>query len=715
MRKQPRPHQRKALGNIVPSIVRKKLKRVTVIMPCGTGKTMVQLWTAEAVKPKTALVLLPSLALVRQTLNEWMPETTWKNPDVLCVCSDKTIGRSKSMDEIEISAEDIGYPVTSDSDEIREFLSRKSIGVKLVFSTYHSSPLVAVGMRKGFAFDLAVFDEAHVTAGAEGGFFSFALKDENLRIKVRTFWTATPRHYDIDKAGKDGAPLAYSMDDESVYGPVVHKLSFKAAVPEIICDYEVLVSVITNKMIGVEAIETGEVIVRGQKVPAKIVAHHMAIDQAIKRYGVRKIFTFHPRVKDAEEFTNGGPQSVARHIPRDFRVLHVNGGMTTMERETLLEEFRKAVRALMSNARCLTQGIDVPGVDMVAFLSKKRSLIDIVQATGRAMRKAPGKTKGYILVPLYVNQDEGETVGAAVERSEFREVVAVLNALREQDDALADNVSRLRAERGDGDGGTRDIDKVTILGPQVDLKRLRAAITTICVDRLARGREIYATWQEASEGAKVLGLSSQQKYRASYQKDSRLPVAPERRYPDFPGWPKFLRGADPKYGTWQEAGKAVRKLGLLSQRKYNAGYKKDSRLPAAPHLFYPDFPNWLKFLRDADPKELYVTWQEASKAARRLGLSTCTEYKVGYKKDPRLPGAPNMRYPDFPGWPKFLRDTDPKQFYATWQEASQATRRLGLSSQKEYKAGYKQDPCLPGHPFTFYTDFPSWLRFLGRK
>lgn len=265
MRKRPKPHQRKALGNIVPSVLRKKLKRLTAIMPCGTGKTMTQLWTVEALKPKTVLVLLPSLALLRQTLHEWMAETKWKRPQVLCVCSDETVGTKKrrTEDDVTVTAEDIGYPVTSDSGEIRAFLSGKASGVKLVFSTYHSSPLVAAGMRKGFAFDVAVFDEAHVTAGEEGGFFSFALKDENMRIKVRTFWTATPRHYDVGKNGGEGARLAYSMDDESVYGPVVHKLSFKAAVPEIICDYEVLVSVITNKMIGVEAIETGEVVIGG--------------------------------------------------------------------------------------------------------------------------------------------------------------------------------------------------------------------------------------------------------------------------------------------------------------------------------------------------------------------------------------------------------------------------------------------------------------------
>ena len=485
MKKKPMPHQRKALRDIVPFA--KKFRRLTVIMPCGTGKTMVQLWTAEALKPKTVLVLLPSLALLRQTLHEWMAETRGKRTNVLCVCSDQTVGRP-SEDEIQISPEELGYPVTSNSAEIAAFLSKKAQGVKLVFSTYHSSPLVAVGMGRKFRFDLAVFDEAHSTAGLEDGLFSFALSDKNLRIKTRTFLTATPRHYNLSEA-HDDAPIVYSMDDESVYGPKVHQLTFRKAVEQgIICDYEVLVSVVTNKMVGTREIETGNVLIKGEKFAAKIVAHSIALRNAIKRFGITKVFSFHPRVADAEEFTNGGPQSAVHHLPKDFQVLHVNGEMTAAFREKKLKEFRAAKRALVSNARCLTQGVDVPAVDLVAFFSKKRSLIDIVQATGRAMRRAPGKTKGYILVPLYVDQEQGETLEEAAKRSNFREVWAVLNAMREQDEALAETLSRIRINQGKDpdDGGILDdwSDIVTIFGPDVQVKNLRSSIATICVDRL---------------------------------------------------------------------------------------------------------------------------------------------------------------------------------------------------------------------------------------
>ncbi len=669
------PHQREALKDIVPAL--RTERRLTTIMPCGTGKTMTQLWTVEAAKPKTVLVLLPSLALLRQTLHEWMAETKWNEVDVLCVCSDMTVGK-KSEDEIKISAEDIGYPVTSDTRVVKQFLKKKSRNVKFVFSTYHSSPLVAGGMEENFSFDIAVFDEAHVTAGEEGGFFSFALEESNISIKVRTFWTATPRHYNLSKMKDvDGdLPLMYSMDDEEMYGRVVHKLTFRKAVEQgIICDYEVLVSVVTNKMLGVDEINSGEVTIQGKRVSAKVVAHHTALQQAIEKFDVKKIFSFHPRVADAEEFTNGGPQSAMHHLPKDFKVFHVNGEMTTAFRETKLNEFRHAKRGLMSNARCLTQGIDVPNVDLVAFFSKKRSLIDIVQVTGRAMRRAPGKTKGYILVPLYVEQGQGETLEAAVERSEFREVWAILNAMREQDEALAETMSRIRIGWGGGGGDGRDEDPdgvITVLGPQIGIEKLRSSITTICVDRLVQ--KPFYSWEDASNAVQRLKINTIYEYRSRYTEDPLLHSSPPERYSDVwkknGGWPGFLKNQNRSskreqiYKTWKEASKAARKLGFITMREYKAGYTRDPLLHSNPHFLYKDvweenggWPGFLGIDRERR-KDMYKTWKEASKAVKKLNFRRVSEYREGYRKDPRLPSNPQKAYAKVweqnGGWPGFL-------------------------------------------------------------
>lgn len=681
MKKTPMPHQREALKNIVPAL--KAMRRLTTIMPCGTGKTMTQLWTVEAAKPRTVLVLLPSLALLRQTLHEWMVETKWNEIDVLCVCSDMTVGK-KSEDEIKISEEDIGYPVTSDTRVIKQFFKKKSRNVKFVFSTYHSSPLVAGGMDENFAFDIAVFDEAHVTAGEEGGFFSFALEESNLPIKVRTFWTATPRHYNLSKMkDMDGdLPLMYSMDDEEVYGKVVHKLTFRKAVEQgIICDYEILVSVVTNKMLGVDDIDSGEVTIRGKKVSAKVVAHHTALQQAIEKFGVKKIISFHPRVADADEFTNGGPQSAIHHLPKDFKVFHVNGEMTMSFREAKLNEFRHARRGLMSNARCLTQGIDVPNVDLVAFFSKKRSLIDIVQATGRAMRRAPGKTKGYILVPLYVEQDQGETLEQAVERSDFREVWAVLNAMREQDEALAETMSRIRITGGGGgDGRDEDSDGViTVLGPQIGIEKLRSSITTISVNRLIPNI-FYKTWEEAATATRKRNIVTPAEYKQRRFEDSRLPANPDEIYINVwkknGGWPGFLRG------------------------------EKNTR---------------------RTKNEIYGSLKEASEAVCKMGIETPEEYFKRYKEDPKLPSKPNISYSSEwiknGSWSVFLgkRKMAPRleKLLKALKKASGVTQRLEIKSSREYKLRRKEDSSLPTHPDRFYAEVwkesGGWPGFLGKK
>src|ERR1051326_5203786 len=211
-KKEPMPHQREALGNILPALETNDC--VTAIMACGTGKTLVALWVAEsrtglnvgaATTPRSSsniLVLVPSLALLRQTLHEWLKETRWKSVAYLCVCSDPSV--QAKADDLVVRQSDLDFPVTTDNQTVAQFLRQKFNGVKIVFSTYHSANVVAAGADRGFSFDLGIFDEAHKTAGREGLKFSFALKDENLPIKKRLFVTATPRHYDIRKRDKEG-------------------------------------------------------------------------------------------------------------------------------------------------------------------------------------------------------------------------------------------------------------------------------------------------------------------------------------------------------------------------------------------------------------------------------------------------------------------------------------------------------------------------------
>jgi superfamily II DNA or RNA helicase/biotin operon repressor len=486
--KTPRPHQAKALRAIIP--VLRQQDRVTAVMACGTGKTQVALWTAEAIVKRSVLVLVPSLALLRQTLKEWVNQTKWPQFDYLCVCSDATVSRGD--DELVIRPTELEFSVSTEPRQVRQFLQRPFPGVKIIFSTYQSAAMVAKGMRKGDAFDLAVFDEAHKTAGLDGTQFSFALKDQNLPIRKRLFLTATPRHYNLQKRDEAGDPVeVFSMNRPEIYGPVVHNLNFaEAARLGIICNYKVIISVVTSTELTQQQLRHGQVSVKRDRVKAAQVANQLALAQAVRRHPIRKVFTFHRTVASAASFTAAGAEGIQTHL-KQFDAFHVSGSMSSASRERVMDEFRAAPKALMSNARCLTEGIDCPAVDMVAFLTPKRSRVDIVQATGRAMRRDPAnksKLTGYIFVPLYVEQAKGESLETAIERTTFDEVWAVLQAMQEQDDVLDDRIHYLLATgkktKGFNDAIIRQ--RIEVTGPAVALDKLRRAIAVKCLDHIGR-------------------------------------------------------------------------------------------------------------------------------------------------------------------------------------------------------------------------------------
>jgi predicted helicase len=204
------------------------------------------------------------------------------------------------------------------------------------------------------------------------------------------------------------------MDDETIYGPRAHCLTFQRAAEQgLICRYKVLVSVVTHTEVA-KAMCESDIIVDGRVLKPEAIAAQIARAKACDKYGASKVFTFHQSVKAAREFVTQGPRGVGHHLSPGFGLYHVSGEMPTALRDRRLMQFRMSVRAVVSNARCLTEGVDVPAVDLVAFMSRKRSVVDIVQAIGRALRRAKGKEYGYVLVPLLFDLEEGENVDEAV-------------------------------------------------------------------------------------------------------------------------------------------------------------------------------------------------------------------------------------------------------------------------------------------------------------
>ena len=480
----PQTHQKEAIEKITAAL--KVDDRTTAVMACGTGKTLVALWAAEAQEPRTVLVLVPSLALLSQTLPDWCKQTNWgERFRYLCVCSDASVDRSAKEDEYALKQSDLEFSVTTDAKVVKDFVSDNQSGVNVIFSTYQSAEVVAAGL-KGQTIDLGIFDEAHKTTGDKKGLFAFGLSDKNIRIRKRLFLTATPRHYKLNKRDKDGDFQVVSMNDETVYGKVSYRLPFSTAVAAgIIVPYKVIISVSLNNEVDAKLLKHGSTIVRRDELQAKWVANQIALKRAIDKTKATKIITFHSRVYQAEDFAGDNSRGIKEHV-RGFDVFHVNGGQNAADRKALLEDFKSAPRGLITNARCLTEGVDVPSVDMVAFIDPKKSKIDIAQAAGRAMRKATNKRLGYIVVPLFIEQKKGETEEQAAERSGFAEVAEVLRAMLENDDDLVDTIREMQEASGRGDKfNPRQLhEKIQVIGPSIDLEKLTRSIDVAILERL---------------------------------------------------------------------------------------------------------------------------------------------------------------------------------------------------------------------------------------
>ena len=212
-------------------------------MPCGTGKSLTAYWIAEALKAKTILVAVPSLALVRQSLTDWTREFLAHGikPDWLCVCSDETVGNLE-RDEFVGEVYDLGLPTHTDTNEIAALLRARSSGPKIVFTTYQSSGKLAAAARKArIKFDLAILDEAHKTVGVHSKTFATLLSDKKIKIQRRVFMTATERVFRGDRSD------VLSMDNEKDYGARFFQLSFKEAIKQkIITDYKILTMTVSD-------------------------------------------------------------------------------------------------------------------------------------------------------------------------------------------------------------------------------------------------------------------------------------------------------------------------------------------------------------------------------------------------------------------------------------------------------------------------------------
>lgn len=433
-----------------------------LIAACGTGKTLVSLWIAETLQANTVLFLAPSLALIKQTLDSWSVNSATPF-SFLAVCSDETVV-SGDYDYADYSPEDVGFSVTTDPEKITKFLDMPQDGnrPKYIFSTYQSAEALISGFLGSSLerFDLALFDEAHKTAGSANTQSNLSILDDSiLKSRKKLFMTATERlvsPWILNKAA-EAQRVVFSMDDEAVYGPTLFTYNFGTAIQDkVIANYKILVSPVSSEEVARQVHERQLVSPTDDPnhriLQADLLFRQLILGKAFDAKPISKVLTFHNTVARAKSFALGALgqcdplYKVLKGDSASLYVDYVDGSMSANERKRRLAEFADAKRGVMSNAKCLTEGVDVPLIDAIYFADAKTSLVDIVQACGRALRKPAGVSDktSYIIVPVLLDAS-GE-----VDEADFKTVLKVVQALRSQDERLAQFIDKLNLEHAKG-------------------------------------------------------------------------------------------------------------------------------------------------------------------------------------------------------------------------------------------------------------------------
>lgn len=492
-KKKIRPHQQTALDATHTHF--KSADRGKLIMACGTGKTYTALRIAENETKGKGLVLflVPSIALLGQTLREWSADA--QEPiNAVCICSDPEISKKKTKNDLNdnFNVVDLALPASTDVNSIvaqlQHIREKGKKGLTVVFSTYQSIEVVAKAQRKLLradksygVFDLIICDEAHRTTGValtpeDSSGFIKVHENEFLRGNKRMYMTATPRLYSDDaksKAAQEDAILC-SMDDVSKYGEEMYRIGFGEAVEhDLLTDYKVLILTLNEKDIppAVQNIVTDENAEINTDDASKLIGCINALSKQILGDGgvidetdpepMRRAVAFCQNIKVSKKITgtfNTATDAYVSSLParkREKMVAvsskHIDGTMSAPTRDELLswlkaDDSDEQECRILTNVRCLSEGVDVPSLDAVMFLSARNSQVDVVQSVGRVMRKADGKRYGYIIIPVVTPADV-EPDKALDDNERYKVVWTVLNALRAHDDRFNATVNKIELNK----------------------------------------------------------------------------------------------------------------------------------------------------------------------------------------------------------------------------------------------------------------------------
>jgi predicted helicase len=469
-----REHQQKALSLVKEAF--KTEERGKLVMACGTGKTFTSLKIMEEIVPQggSVLFLVPSLALLSQTHKEWSEQTSLKLKQ-FAVCSDSKTG--KSEDE-EYSIVDLEIPATTKHAKIVQKAKANANEVVVVYSTYHSLDTIADAQKAGLRdFDLVICDEAHRTTGVENSHFT-KIHDANfIKAKKRLYMTATPKIYSesLKQKASDSDVVIYSMDDESKYGKELYNIGFGEAVEKgLLSDYKVLILAVSEEYISEnmqQSLSSDGFELKLDDV-AKMVGCWNGLSKNIdgeqSLIPMKRAVSFASTIKSSEQISKHFKGVVEKYkeetqssLVLDCNFKHVDGKMNAFERKKKLDWLKEDIAEnecrILSNARCLSEGVDIPSLDAVMFLQPRKSQVDIIQAVGRVMRKAPNKELGYVILPIAVKSGVSPT--EALNNNKAYEVIwQVLQALRSHDERLNSIINSIALNK------SKDNEKIDVIG-----------------------------------------------------------------------------------------------------------------------------------------------------------------------------------------------------------------------------------------------------------
>ncbi|GAA7434523.1 DEAD/DEAH box helicase family protein [Helicobacter pylori] len=500
-KKKPRPHQIEAIEETKEYFSDPKNTRGKLIMACGTGKTYTSLKIMEALDPKITLFLAPSIALLSQTFREYAQEKS-EPFYASIVCSDDKVGKGKK-NKSDDGIDDINFSELplKPSTRLEDILSVHEKAKKenkrfIIFSTYQSALRIQEAQRMGLGgIDLIICDEAHRTVGAmyssnerdDKNAFTLCHSDEHIKAKKRLYMTATPKVYsESSKAkAKEKDNVIYSMDDEEIFGQEIYTLNFERAIAlDLLTDYKVIILAVRSKNLSGVTNSVNKKIsqleAKGTKLDKKLINNEfvckiigthkglakqdiIALDDENKedndlqnKYDTApsqrainfcKSIDTSKRIKDSfETIMECYDEELKKKSFKNLQISidHIDGTMNCkvrLEKLEKLNEFQPNTCKVLSNARCLSEGVDVPALDSIVFFDGKSAMVDIIQAVGRVMRKAKRKKRGYIILPIALEESEIKNLDQAVNNTNFKNIWKVIKALRSHDPSLVDEAT----------------------------------------------------------------------------------------------------------------------------------------------------------------------------------------------------------------------------------------------------------------------------------